>query len=86
MPGVDKPASVDIEFKHLPRQDIRAYFDALENQTDGEALQQIIVGWKGVDAPFSAENLQSLLDNYPAAAGELFDSFRRELLESRRKN
>lgn len=86
IPGADKPAALEIEFKHLARPKIKEFFEGLEGKTDAEALGEIIVGWVGVDAPYSADSLQTLLDNYPAAGGELFEAFRRDLLESRRKN
>ena len=43
-------------------------------------------GWKGFDSDYSEEALAVLLDNYPAAGGELFEAFRRELMEARAKN
>lgn len=86
VPGQDKPANVDIEFKHLSRPKIKTYFEGLEGKTDTDALGEIIIGWKGIDEDYSPEALQELLDNYPAAAGELFEAFRKELMEARRKN
>ena len=51
-----------------------------------EALSEIIVGWSGVDEAYSDAALNLLVDNYPAAAADLFESFRKELLEAKRKN
>ena len=39
-----------------------------------------------MDVPFGKESLDALVDNYPAAAGEIFEAFRRELMEARTKN
>lgn len=86
VPGEAKPATITVDFKHLSKKAIKAYFENLEGKTDAEALGEIIAGWSGVDAPYSAESLEMLIDNYPAAAGELFEAFRRELIEARRKN
>lgn len=86
IPGEAKPAMVDVEFKHLSKKAIKAFFENLEGKSDAESLGEIIVGWKGIDAPFSAETLEKLLDNYPAAGRELFDAFRVELMEARAKN
>lgn len=86
VPGSEKPSTVDVEFKHLSRPQIKAYFDGLEGKSDTEALGEIIVGWKGFDANYSEKSLESLLDNYPTAGGELFEAFRKELMEARRKN
>lgn len=86
VPGADKPASITVEFKHLAKSALRDYFAGLDGKSDAEALATVITGWQGVDAEFSVDALALLLDNYPAAAGELFEAFRRELLEARRKN
>lgn len=86
VPGVDKPATVDVEFKHLSRSAIKSYFEGIEGKTDAESLSEIIVGWKGVDAPYSKENLDLFLDNYPSSSREMFEAFRRELMEARTKN
>ena len=85
-PGSATPASIEIEWKHLSRTGIKRFFEGLTDKTDAEALGQIIVGWSGIDAEYCPENLALLLDNYPAASVELFDAYRRELMEARRKN
>ena len=86
--GQIKPAEVEFEFKHLSRKQVSAFFDRLRDEKieDAEALGEIVVGWKGIDQPYSAETLATLLDNYPAAARDLFAAFSRELMESRAKN
>lgn len=86
VPGSDKPITVGITFKHLSRPQIKDYFAALDGKTDAEALGEVITGWDDIDGEFSQDNLQALLDNYPTAGGELFEAFRRDLMESRRKN
>lgn len=86
VPGQDRRETVDIEFKHLSRKDIKNFFEGIEGKTDAESLGEIIVAWKGIDAPFSAANLEQLLDNYPASARELYEAFRAELMEARQKN
>lgn len=86
VPGETKPSAVDVEFKHLSRKALKTYFETLEGKEDADALAEIIVGWKGMDVPFGKESLDALVDNYPAAAGEIFEAFRRELMEARTKN
>jgi len=85
--GQDKPVEVEIEFKYLKRSEYQAFFSSLNgNKKDNEALAEIVVGWKGIDTAFSPESLGQLLENYPAAARDLFNAFNRELMESRQKN
>lgn len=84
--GQARPAEIEIEFKYLSKGSIKDYFDRMEGKTDADALGEIIVGWGGVDQAYDAESLALLLSNYPAAAADLFEAFRKELLEAKRKN
>ena len=84
--GAARPAEIEVEFKYLSKDAIKEYFDRLQGKTDAEALGEIIVGWSGVDEAYSATALELLVDNYPAAASDLFETFRKELLEAKRKN
>lgn len=86
IPGQTRPGTIDIEFRHLGKPQIKAFFEGLEGKTDTEALGEVIVGWKGVDMPYDATALELLLSNYPAAGGEIFEAFRKELLEAKAKN
>ena len=86
IPGQPKPADVEMEFKHLSREAVKTYFEQLPGKTDAEALDEIVVGWSGVDQAYSTEALAVLLDNYPSAAASIFETFRRELFEARAKN
>lgn len=86
IPGNDRPAVVTLEFKHLNKKAMKEFFTGLEGKTDAEALSEVLLGWEDIDAPYSPESLETLLDNYPASAGEIFETYRQELLESRRKN
>ena len=84
--GQDAPAEIEVEYKYLGKGAVRDYFAGLAGKSDAEALTEIVVGWSGVDAPYDAAMLAALVDAYPAAAGDLFEAFRRELLEAKRKN
>jgi hypothetical protein len=84
--GEKRLPEIEIEFKYLNKEAIKKYFEDIAGKSDAEALSEIIVGWSGVDQPYSAEALTLLVDNYPAAAADLFETFRKELLEAKRKN
>lgn len=86
VPGQDRPVVVDVEFKHLSRPQLKEFFDGIKDKSDIEALGEIMLSWKGIDAAYSQESLEKLVNNYPTAAGELFETFHRELMEARRKN
>ena len=91
--GTDKPVEIEVEFKYLAKKPLREYFDRINGRganatpmTDEEGLAEIIVGWSGVDQPYSREALATLLENYPAAPVDLYGAFSRELMEAKRKN
>jgi len=84
--GQAAPTEIEVEFKYLTKSKVREFFDKLGGKEDAAALAEIIVGWSGIDEPFTKKALAALVDNYPAAAMDLFDGFRRELLEAKRKN
>lgn len=86
VPGNEKPVVVELEFKYQSKTALKNYFDSLENKKDAEALGEIVLNWKGVDAEFSRENLETLLENYSAAAREIFMAYQREILEAKVKN
>lgn len=85
-PGQDEPQKLEVEFKHKGASKLRDYFSNLAGRTDADALAEIVVGWRGADGPCTPAALAELVDDYPTAALELFTAYRRELLESRRKN
>lgn len=85
VPGQDKPATIELEWKHLSKEKIRDYFNDLDGKDDLDALSGVLLDWKGLDAEYSYDNLGELLNNYPASARELFDNYRTNLLESRKK-
>lgn len=86
VPGQEKPQPLEMEFRHMSREAMKDYFESLPGQSDAEALARIVVGWSGVDHAYSADALAVLLDNYPSAAASIFDTYRNELFEARRKN
>lgn len=86
VPGETKSPEIVVEFRFLGRKAVADYFRGLGGKSDAEALAGIIAGWEGVDAEYSPAALAQLLDNYPAAASDLFEAYRRELLEAKRKN
>lgn len=86
VPGQEQKEAIGVTFRHLSRTGLREYLEGLASKTDAEGLASIVVGWTGIDEPFSKEALGRLLDNYPASSGEIFETYRRELLEARAKN
>jgi hypothetical protein len=86
VPGEAKPAVLEVEFAWLGKQGIKDFFENLEGKKDDEALGEIVLNWRGVDADFTRENFTQLLENYPQAAMGIFEAFRAEALEAKAKN
>lgn len=92
--GDDKPGLIEFEFNNLRRKE----FDALwaevreEKITELDAVMKIVKTWNtqhpehGVDAAFTREAMDELIDMFPAAASEIVVAFRKAQNESKRKN
>lgn len=84
--GQKAPTEITVEFKYLSKSQARAFYDGLGGKDDATALGEIIVNIEGYEVPFAQGGLADLLEAYPAAATDLYEAFRRELLEAKRKN
>ena len=84
--GEARNQDIEVEFKYLSKSKIKSCFEEIAGKTDSDALFDIVVGWSGVEVAYSKDALAELIDNYPSAAADMFEAFRRELLEAKRKN
>lgn len=84
--GAAKPVEIEVEYRYLKKSEVKEYFENLSGKDDAQALAEIVVGWSGPDQAYSTETLALLLENFPAAARDMFGAFSRELLEARTKN
>lgn len=91
VPGATELGVISVEWRHKGRQEFKRWVESLADTTDADALEGIIEGWdavdsKGTPAPFCRKALETLLDSYHAAGGELFDAYVKALHESRLGN
>lgn len=86
VPGQPAPESVFITFKHFDKSAMSELVEKAKDMDDITAVSTVVMGWREIDQPFTAENLALLLKNFPASAGEIMRVFYRESLESRAKN
>ena len=95
VPGQAAPGSITFTFRHQPRAALQAWLARPTNEPgllDSAYLGAVIAGWSGPVDPdgqavaYSAQALEDLVQNYPAAGREIFDAYLRELTESRRGN
>ena len=98
--GASQSARFEFRFKRIPRSRLNALqkaqesdsdldIDTLERDTD--YVLEIADGWKGVEGAdgssveFTRENVNTLLDNYPNAAGVIVAAFFEATLGGGRK-
>lgn len=86
VPGDAVAGKLEVEFRHLGVSEWEAYRAKTAEQPLREVATGLIVGWRNVDVPYSAEALARLLDRWPRAAVDLFEAYGRELFEARQKN
>ena len=85
-PGQKIPDVIEFEFKQFTRKKYFEFFEEQAGKQDVETLPLLVLGWSKIDVPYSAEELACLLDDYPSAAQAIFQKFRDEHFEARRKN
>ena len=83
VPGQARSSEVEFEFRHFSQSD----FDGMmqEKSVRDTLTDDVIVGWSGVDTPFSTEALKQLFDNYPGAGAVVFQTFVDELFTDKAK-
>lgn len=77
---------INVTFAHKGKSEIKAYLDLATTREDIDSLSEIVLGWDGVDADFTRDNLAVLLDAYPGAAMALLTSWVNELGKAVAKN
>ncbi len=91
---VDIPAAggrtekLKLIFKHKTRNEALEYLrrSAADGEDDASVLLEIIAGWEEVDAEFSREALNELVQNYAGAPRAIFEAYTAELMGQRRGN
>jgi hypothetical protein len=94
IPGAVDPARFVLVGRHMTQTDLRAWGErakAMEGQ-DAEFLLSAVEGWEevvdadGKAVKFSPEAFGALLESYPGASLQIFQSYIRELSAGRTKN
>lgn len=86
VPG-DKSAALEVEFRHKTKKELQRYLEeAAGGRDDVQALDEIIVGWSGLEEAYSKDVLARLLDNYPGSAGAILGTYAKELGDARLGN
>jgi len=84
-PGGDE-AEFEVEYRHKGKEALKAFLEAANGREESAVLGEIVAGWRGMDAEFSADNLKTLLDNYPGLANVMLGDYTVELMKARAGN
>ncbi|WP_032115197.1 phage tail assembly chaperone [Candidatus Arsenophonus nilaparvatae] len=79
--GKKEPEVVTFTFNHKAMSEL----ETMREMPIDEFYQQIIADW-AIEAPYHADNLKLLFDNYPSAASAISTTYYSELLGQREKN
>ena len=85
IPGGEE-SEFEVEYRHKGREALKQYLEAIKGREEISALAEIVAGWRGMDAEFSAASLKTLLDNYPGLAALMLGDYTIELMKARAGN
>lgn len=81
-----EPMEFTATFKHKTKTEFEDFKTRTAGKSDLETVAEVLIGWDGVDAPFSGEALQTLLDSYPGASFAISKAYGIALFEGRQGN
>ncbi|MFZ5917051.1 MAG: phage tail assembly chaperone [Chloroflexota bacterium] len=68
-------SALELEFRHKDKDELAAYLNSAQGRSDYDLIDEIVVGWRGVDVGFDATSLHALLNNYPASAARIVSAY-----------
>jgi hypothetical protein len=92
VPGLPQPLQVNVTWRYKNSTALLAWRKSAAGKTDVVFLDEVMLGWSGVqgadgaEQPYSLTALTTLHDNYPNALQELYNAYLAELQESKLKN
>lgn len=84
VPGGESVPAV-FEFKHYSVSGVEEFWKEAAGKPDLDIAASLVVGWD-LEDEFSADNLQTLLNNYPGSAAALINAHTAELFRARQGN
>jgi hypothetical protein len=79
---------VELEFRHMTRDALNEFLSGpgASDRSYEDTISQIVVGWSGVDAPYSKEAVCDLCQNYLGAPTAILAAYGKELAAARLGN
>lgn len=83
-PGQEN-GQIELTFKHYKLNDITKFEDELKDKSVVEFVMKIVTDWN-LEEEFNKNNIDILLNNYPAAVQAITDTYYKEIFGQREKN
>lgn len=77
---------LQVEARHMRKAALDDFVAALPGRADRDVIADILVGWKDVDAPFSIEAIDELLQEFECAAVVIWRDYLAAYQKAREKN
>lgn len=84
VPG-GKPVDVEFTFLHRKRDEVKAFLTDHQDASDVESIEWCAKGWE-LDDAFTAENIETLCQNYAGAGIAIMTTYFDALRGARTKN
>lgn len=83
-----KPVAVTLTFRHMTRAELARFIapDEAKNRPDVDTVMEIVAGWENVDAEFSRDNVEALLEQYHGAGRAILQTYIEQLVQARLGN
>jgi hypothetical protein len=78
--------ALSVTYRHKPRSAMKTFVEGLAEREDVDVLAEVIAGWDGADAEFSAAALAELIEQQPGAVAALINGYVRAYGEARSGN
>lgn len=88
VPGQEQAEQIVCVFKHMTRDEYADFSSPAkaDARSDLDSLCALLVGWEGVDAPYSRDALATVLQSYHGAAHAIATAYVTELTKARLGN
>jgi hypothetical protein len=75
-----------VTYRHQTIEQFQAWQQTFSEKTLEDLVIDVVHAWRDAPREFSREALQDIAKTYPAFVSALFDVYKTELFEARRKN
>lgn len=76
---------IEVTFKHYTADELSKFDGELKDKPVIDFVMKLVSGWS-LDEEFNKNNMQILLNNYPAAVQAITGTYYKEMLGQREKN